>query len=78
MFRATADEPGIAPLENNYLVEDIKRAKNGRHSGSLLHFGQEYKDLPSQPQMESARLAVDRAPTWFWAITPLPAGNREI
>lgn len=60
MFKASADEPGIAPLENNYLAADIKRAKKMADIVVVsLHFGQEYKDLPSQPQMESARLAID-------------------
>lgn len=60
LFRATATEPGIAPLDEKYLVEDIQRARKMADVVVVsLHFGQEYADYPTQSQTEAARLAVD-------------------
>ena len=59
LFRA-GEEPGIAPLEREYLVNDVRRA--GKLADAIvvsLHFGQEYTDCPTQSQVEMARLAVD-------------------
>ncbi|ADI01050.1 CapA family protein [Syntrophothermus lipocalidus] len=59
LFRA-GTEPGIAPLEKKYLVEDIPKAcKMANVVVVSLHFGQEYTDCPTPSQVEAARLAVD-------------------
>ncbi len=54
------EEAGIAPLEKEYLAEDVRQAaKMADVVVVSLHFGQEYTDCPTPSQVEAARLAID-------------------
>lgn len=59
-LRATEDSPGVAPLEEEMIVEDIGIAKQEADVVIVsMHWGEEYADLPSQEQRELAYNLVD-------------------
>lgn len=59
-WKATEDEPGVAPAEIDYIVEDVSKL---RHMVDVVivtvHWGKEYTHKPTIEQRSLARAAVD-------------------
>lgn len=57
---ATDTSPGVAPLEEQYLIEDIKKYTNDvDHLVISLHWGIEHSPYPTPEQISLAHRAVD-------------------
>jgi len=59
-WRATADEPGVAPAEIDLIVEDVQRLRSQVDVVVVsMHWGKEYVHEPTEEQKRLARAAVD-------------------
>ena len=58
---ADDDTPGVAPLEKEYITEDIRKYKNDvDHLILLLHWGIEYSPYPAPDQLSLAHRFIDK------------------
>ncbi|MFY9478066.1 MAG: CapA family protein [Aquabacterium sp.] len=61
-FEATEDHPGIAWIDEQHLIEDIRRARTAHHADLVIpfmHWGQEHEPLASDHQRGLARRMID-------------------
>jgi poly-gamma-glutamate synthesis protein (capsule biosynthesis protein) len=61
-FEATEDHPGIAWIDEQHLIEDIRRARTAHHADLVIpfmHWGQEHEPLASEHQRGLARRMID-------------------
>lgn len=59
-FAATADLPGVAPMHDDHIAEDVALArKSADVVVAAFHWGEEYRNHPTEDQRRVARLAVD-------------------
>lgn len=61
-FEATEDHPGIAWIDEQHLIEDIRRARTAHHADLVIpfmHWGQEQEPLASEHQRGLARRMID-------------------
>ncbi|MDD4336570.1 MAG: CapA family protein [Firmicutes bacterium] len=59
-FRAQKARPGVAPMDEKIIVEDVKRAKAlADHVVVSFHWGEEYIRMPNPKQIGFAHIAVD-------------------
>lgn len=61
-FEATEDHPGIAWIDEQHLIEDIRRARTAHRADLVIpfmHWGQEHEPLASEHQRGLARRMID-------------------
>jgi formylglycine-generating enzyme len=61
-YQATENSPGIAPLKEEFVVEDIRYAKQQRQADVVipfLHWGAEMVTMPQDEQRRMARRMID-------------------
>lgn len=59
-FAATASRPGVAPVREETLAEDIARAREAADVVAVaFHWGDEYMNHPNEKQVRLARRAID-------------------
>ncbi len=59
-FRAADDRPGIAPMQDDLVLQDIARAR--READVVVvayHWGDEYQNLPTPDQVRLGRASID-------------------
>lgn len=77
MHRASDTLPGVAPLEMEFMLEDIAKARTLADRVIVsLHWGTEYRDTPSREQKEMAHKLIEAGadaiighhPHWFQGL----------
>lgn len=59
-WKATEDEPGVAPAEIDYVIEDVMKLRDSVDVVIVtVHWGKEYTHEPTMEQQKLARAAVD-------------------
>jgi poly-gamma-glutamate synthesis protein (capsule biosynthesis protein) len=59
-FAAGRDRPGVAPMDEQLILEDVRRAKrNADHVVVSFHWGDEYVQIPSDRQIRLAQLVAE-------------------
>ena len=59
-FRAGLDSPGVAPMDEKMIVQDIRKARAvADHVVVSYHWGEEYARMPNTRQMQIAHMSID-------------------